>query len=78
VGAARVHEIIEAAGAPEVVAVRLFDVYRGEQIASDKKSLAYGLELRAYDRTLTDADAEAVTDRIATALQDATGAELRS
>jgi phenylalanyl-tRNA synthetase beta chain len=75
---ARVHELIEGAGAPEVVAARLFDVYRGEQIAENKKSLAYALELRAPDRTLTDADAESVTHRIVTALRERTGAELRS
>ncbi|MGH2786557.1 MAG: phenylalanine--tRNA ligase subunit beta [Actinomycetota bacterium] len=75
---ARVHELIEGAGAPEVAAARLFDVYRGEQIAEGKKSLAYALELRAPDRTLTDADAESVTHRIVTALRERTGAELRS
>ena len=76
--AARIADVIERAGAPEVVSVTLFDVYRGEQIAAGKKSLAYALELRAPDRTLTDAEAEVVTQRISTALQERTGAELRS
>jgi phenylalanyl-tRNA synthetase beta chain len=76
--AARIAEVVERAGAPEVVSVTQFDVYRGEQIAAGKKSLAYALELRAPDRTLTDAEAQVVTQRITTALRERTGAELRS
>jgi phenylalanyl-tRNA synthetase beta chain len=78
VAAARVAEIIERAGAPEVVSVKLFDVYQGDQIDAEKKSLAYALELRVPDRTLTDAEAQAVTERIVNALRERTGAELRS
>ena len=32
--------------------VRLFDVYRGNPLAADEKSLAYRLTFRAPDRTL--------------------------
>ncbi len=34
--------------------VRLFDIYTGDQIADDKKSLAFTLRFRAPDRTLTE------------------------
>jgi phenylalanyl-tRNA synthetase beta chain len=34
--------------------LRLFDVYRGEQVGEGSKSLALRLEFRAPDRTLTD------------------------
>jgi len=37
-------------------AVRIFDVYRGDQIEEGRKSLALRLEFRAPDRTLTDED----------------------
>ncbi len=57
--------------------IELFDVYRGQQIAAGKKSVAYTLTLRAADRTLTDAEADAATDRILTALA-ALGATLRA
>jgi phenylalanyl-tRNA synthetase beta chain len=76
--AGHVEDLIGRAGAPEVRSVRLFDVYSGEQIPEGKKSLAYALELRADDRTLTDADAEVVTKRIVTALEERTGAQLRA
>lgn len=77
VAAADVQGIIERAGAPEVTAVRLFDLYRGEQIEAGKKSLAFALELSHPDRTMTDEEAAAVRDRILPALQERTGAQLR-
>jgi phenylalanyl-tRNA synthetase beta chain len=78
VAAARATEIVRAAGAPDVASVRLFDLYRGEQLPAGKKSLAWALEIRADDRTLTDEEALAVRDRIVAALDERLGAELRS
>jgi phenylalanyl-tRNA synthetase beta chain len=57
--------------------VRLFDVYRGKQIAAGKKSLAFALELRSESKTLTDEEALAVRDRILPALQERTGGSIR-
>ncbi|MBQ6019383.1 MAG: phenylalanine--tRNA ligase subunit beta, partial [Clostridia bacterium] len=57
--------------------IELFDVYVGEQIASDKKSVAFSLTLRSDERTLTDEEAEAAMKRIVKAVS-ALGAELRS
>ena len=37
-------------------AATVFDLYRGEQVGEDRKSLAFRLEFRAPDRTLTDAE----------------------
>ncbi|MDQ4094869.1 MAG: phenylalanine--tRNA ligase subunit beta, partial [Actinomycetota bacterium] len=76
--AGAVETIITEAGAPEVESVRLFDLYRGDQIEAGKKSLAYALQLRAPDRTMTDDEAAAVRNRIIAALADRTGAQLRS
>ena len=72
-----VEAAIRAAGAPELQDARLFDLYTGEQIPADRKSLAYALELRVADRTLTDEDALVVRDRIVAAVKDRFGAELR-
>ena len=77
VAAERLTALIKAAGAPEVVGATLFDVYRGDQVPPGKKSLAYSLELRASDRTLTDTDADRVRNRILVALEERTGAVLR-
>ena len=78
VPAERIGDLIAKAGEPEVVNSVLFDIYTGEQIPAGKKSLAYSLELRVGDRTLTDEDAEGVRDRILGAVRERTGAELRT
>jgi phenylalanyl-tRNA synthetase beta chain len=68
---------IRAAGGPLLADVRLFDVYRGEQLASGKKSLAFSLAFQAADRTLTDGEVEAEKRRILDALSRELGALLR-
>ena len=57
--------------------ISLFDIYRGTGIAEGKKSLAFSLELRADDRTLTDTDSEQVTTKVLAALASELGAVLR-
>ena len=76
--AEKVEDVIEKAGAPEVVSVRLFDIYEGDQVGAGKKSLAFSLELRAPDKTMTDEQAIEIRDRIVAALAERVGAELRS
>ena len=74
----KVTDVVRKAGEPEVVAVRLFDLYEGGQIAEGKKSLAFSLELRVPDKTVTDEEALAVRDRIVNALAERVGAQLRA
>ena len=57
--------------------VKLFDIYRGTGIPEGKKSMAFSLELRADDRTLTDADCEQVMQKVLAALQERLNAILR-
>ena len=78
IASAKVLDIIARAGAPEVVSVRLFDVYKGQQVGEGKKSLAFALELRAEDSTMTDEQALEVRDRILPALQERTGGTIRT
>ncbi len=60
-----------------IVDVSLFDVYRGERMQPGKKSLAIEVTLQPRDRTLTDADIEAVSGKIVSAVMKATGGVLR-
>jgi phenylalanyl-tRNA synthetase beta chain len=57
--------------------VSLFDVYRGERMAPGKKSLAIEVTLQPRDKTLTDAEIEAASARIVSAVMKATGGTLR-
>ena len=72
-----VEKCIAAAGGKLLKSVRLFDVYRGPGIPEGKKSLAFSLELRADDRTLTDEDSAAVVQKILTKLDQDLGVKLR-
>jgi phenylalanyl-tRNA synthetase beta chain len=57
--------------------VGLFDVYRGENIGRDKKSLAFTLDLMSRERTLAEADIDMELKRIVEAVVQKTGAVLR-
>jgi phenylalanyl-tRNA synthetase beta chain len=72
-----VEAAIRAAGGELVAGVRLFDLYRGEQIGAGKKSLAYSIAYQAPDRTLTDAEVAKVRAEIVRRLEQAVGARLR-
>jgi phenylalanyl-tRNA synthetase beta chain len=60
-----------------IVDARLFDVYTGAGIAPGMKSLAVEVTLQPAERTLTDAEIEAVATRIVAAATKETGATLR-
>jgi len=76
--AAKVKNLIRQAGGSIVTNVRLFDVYRGKQIGTGKKSLAYSLTYQDPSRTLTDKDAAMLRNKIVRRLENELGARLRS
>jgi phenylalanyl-tRNA synthetase beta chain len=57
--------------------VTLFDVYTGEPIPPGKKNLTYALIYQAQDRTLTDAEANTIQERIIRGLNEQFGVTLR-
>ena len=75
--AAQVEAVIVGAGGELLRSVQLFDLYRGKGIPEGKKSLAFALELRADDRTLTDSDSDGVVKNILAALEEKLGVILR-
>lgn len=76
--AAELERLIRQTGGPSLSRVQLFDIYRGDQVGAGKKSLAYRLTYQAPDRTLTDAEAAAIRNRIVKRLEQELGAVLRS
>lgn len=60
-----------------IESVKLFDCYEGENIPSDKKSLAFAIMFRVPDRTLTDDEVNRVQEKIIQHLTDQHGATLR-
>ncbi len=57
--------------------VQLFDIYKGRQVPSGKKSLALNLVFQAQDRTLTDKETDKAFQKILHRLHKDFGAELR-
>jgi len=77
VPAGEVEAAIRDAGGPLLVECRLFDVYRGEQVGRDKKSLAFSLAFQAPDKTLPGKAVDGLRARIVRAVGQRCGAELR-
>lgn len=65
------------AGKKLIKSVTLFDVYRGDKIASGKKQYALNFVLQDPERTLTDMDVEKTMERVLQALTSEFGATLR-
>ncbi len=73
----KLEKLMKKAAGKNLEHIELFDVYQGGNIASDKKSVAFSLRLRANDRTLTDEEADSAVKKIIKALAEE-GAVLRS
>jgi phenylalanyl-tRNA synthetase beta chain len=76
VAAGQVRAAVLAGGGELLCAAEVFDLYAGEQLGEDRKSLALSLEFRAPDRTLTDEEVGGLREAIKAEL-DAIGGTLR-
>ncbi len=77
VAAADVLRAASGADRALIGAVEVFDVFTGQGVPEGKKSLAIEVTLQPRDKTLTDAEIEAVAGKIVAAVKKATGGELR-
>lgn len=75
---ADMQNVIKIAAGGILESVKLFDVYKGNNIAEGKKSMAYSMTLRADDRTLKDEECDEVMYKAIKALEEKFGAILRS
>jgi phenylalanyl-tRNA synthetase beta chain len=78
VPAADVERSIREAGGDLVSELRLFDVFAGAPVPEGKRSLAFAIDFRAADRTLTDEEVEEAVAAVVGRLASAFGGELRS
>jgi phenylalanyl-tRNA synthetase beta chain len=77
VPAQTVQDAIQTAGGELLRRVELFDLYQGDSIPPDKKSLAYALTFQAEDRSLTENEVRAIYQRIQQHAASAVGAQPR-
>ena len=61
-----------------IESAQVFDVYEGKGVPEGHKSVAVAVRIQPKDRTLTDAEIEAVASAIVAGVTKATGATLRS
>lgn len=74
---AAIEKVIRDAGTELLRQIKLFDVYRGEQVGEGKKSVAFSLTYRHDDRTLTDEETESAHSQVVAALKEKIGAIIR-
>ena len=77
VDAASVIRAAEGAEKSLISRVSVFDVFEGQGVPQGKKSLALEITLTPLDRTLTEAEIEAVSAKVVALVKKTTGGELR-
>ncbi|AUW96790.1 phenylalanine--tRNA ligase subunit beta [Streptococcus pluranimalium] len=70
-------DAIENAGVKRLTAIKLFDVYAGNNIESGKKSMAYSLTFQNPNDNLTDEEVAKYMEKITKSLAEKLGAEIR-
>ena len=75
--AGEIEKIIRSESGAILESLELFDIYEGERIGADKKSMAYSITFRNKEKTLEESEISAVMEKILKGLQ-AIGAVLRS
>ncbi len=77
VDAAKIAQAARGAEKTLIDGVRIFDVFQGEALGADKKSVAITVTLQPSEKTLTDEEIDAVAQKVVAAVNKATGGTLR-
>ncbi len=71
-------EIITSIDKNLIKSVKVFDVYEGENIPSNKKSIALNVTIQSSEKTLDDSDLEKINGLIVSTVESKSGAKIRS
>jgi len=77
----RAQELIEVISNVDqnlIKTVKVFDVYQGENIPENKKSIALNVTIQSSEKTLTDEDLDRINQLIISTVETKTGAKIRS
>ena len=58
--------------------IKVFDVYEGDNIPENQKSVAINVTIQSLEKTLTDNDLEKINNLIIETVENKTGAKIRS
>ncbi len=78
VAVADIEQHLRELAGPELLGIRIFDVYQGDKVESDKKSVALGLTWQHPSRTLSDDEINVIIERCVKGLEDKFNAKLRN
>ena len=73
----QIEKVIKSGGGSLLTEIEVFDVYTGENVDNDKKSIAYSLNFEDSKRTLTDEEVNAAMDKIIDLVTKKCNAKLR-
>ena len=71
-------EIITSIDKNLIKSVKVFDVYEGDNIPSDKKSIALNVTIQSSDKTLEEKDLDRINNLIISTVENKSGAKIRS
>ena len=71
-------EIISKIDKNLIRAVKVFDIYEGENIPEGKKSIALNVTIQSSEKTLNEEDLEKINQLIISTVEKKTGAKIRS
>ncbi len=71
-------KIISSVDKDLIRSVKIFDIYEGENIPLDKKSIALNVTIQSQNRTLTDLDLDKINQLIIYTVETKSGAKIRS
>ncbi len=71
-------EIISSIDKNLIRSIKIFDIYEGENIPQDKKSIALNVTIQSSEKTLEDSDLEKINKLIISTVETKSGAKIRS
>ena len=74
---ADIESVIRKNGGRELTKAEIFDIFKSKELKDGRRSLAYALEFRSPERTLTDDEVGRAFQRIVDALKATAGIEVR-
>ena len=72
-----VEKVIKKAGGKLLTNIEVFDIYTGENVGEDEKSIAYALTFNDSKKTLTDEEVNSIFEKIITTVESKCGVKLR-
>jgi len=73
-----IENVLRKAGGKLLTNIEVFDVYTGENVEANEKSIAYKLTFQLADRTLTDEEVTDVFEKMIAEVESKVGAKLRN